>query len=200
MGKETFGGWLAKQEKRQDQVGEVARYWASFKDEYPRVRALPSIEAAMRQKGALAAGAPTNEWWSAAIAEYRGHDGPTPQVSAVQDQPVIAEAHSAGSGNIAGPYQLTGSSSEDLDRIYRHHTGQDPPPMVQAAPSEVMALINAKLDWLHTALMSPPGSEFPPWPALASAERLPEQPMDQEQLTWDRLHELADFEATEGEA
>lgn len=185
--RDTFGGWLSKQEKRQDEVGEVARYWAAIKDKYPRVRALPSIEVKMREEGALANGAPTNAWWAMAIAEYRGTGTPIPQVSAVQEQPppgMPVAPSIPPPGSVDNTPHLTGSASQDLDRM---------------APGDqwdgvdgmgLLLVINAKLDWMHEALTSEPGSAFPPWPELSLNSDEP--------LTWDRLHELADFEAEQG--
>jgi hypothetical protein len=52
--------------------------------------------------------------------------------------------------------------------------------------SVLLHLVNAKLDWLHGALTTPPGSDYPPWPELPAAG-----------WAWDHLHEMADFEATD---
>lgn len=200
--RDTFGGWLAKQEGRQDEVGHVARYWASIKDKYPRVRALPSIEVKMREEGALADGAPTNAWWAMAIAEYRGTDAPIPQVSAVPPAGPAATTSGvpgtaqtpAGQQEPLSEQNYAGDLSVPLSREQAEKQFPDEPAdrWDGADAMGLLLVINAKLDWLHDALTSEPGSPFPPWPQIELTD-FGDQP-----LSWDRLHELADFEAEQG--
>jgi hypothetical protein len=161
--RETFGGWLAKQEQRPDEVGEMARHWAGIKNEYPKVRALPSIQRELQARGDLNAGSPVAGWWAATIEAYRGKDTPAPSMGAVPDGPVLD----------AETQVMVAQAAE-----VRHGT------------HALLALVSAKLDWLHEALMTPPGTEFPPWPELADFEPVADLGFD-----WDRLHEHADFEA-----
>jgi hypothetical protein len=158
--RETFGGWLAKQEQRPDEVGELARHWAGIKNEYPKVRALPSIERELRSRGDLNQGSPVATWWAATVEAYRGKDTPAPQMGAVPDGPVLD----------AETQVMVAQAAE-----VRHDA------------HSLLELVNAKLDWLHGALMTPPGTDYPPWPELHDVMAAPG-------WEWDRLHEVADFE------
>jgi hypothetical protein len=174
--RKTFGAWLADQKQRQDLVGEMSRYWEGIKGKYQRVRAIPSIEAVLHERGDLAEGSVVTPAWLAAKDEYE--NGPRLAESPVQ---AVSEAQAEW-----GPLVQTGEGEAEISATVQHR----PFGAVQIGlPPVSMELINAKLDWLHAALMSPPGTNFPPWPGDQQAV----------EWTWDQLHEYADHEAVQGD-
>lgn len=124
----TFGAWIAGQEQRSDKIGEMARYWATLKGNQ-RIRALPSVEAKLREAGALEPGTATLEWWQATVSEYRalknqpttmsgrplsGPTGIVPEPAAGLP-PGLSQAPDgtvSGTPATAGVYSFTGSGPE----------------------------------------------------------------------------------------
>jgi hypothetical protein len=187
----TFGAWLSQQEHRGDGVGEMARYWSGLKGER-RIRALPSIENELKQRGDLAAGSPVATWWVQTLAEYRaGKNQPTtisgsPVVQAVPDLPEGPSGDSgadlAAFGAWAGQ-QTIGVSADTAGGLQVTHV---------TASLDQLGRIEAKLDWLYAwcgAVNLPLQTTLPPWP---QAQMATAEPID-----WRHLAGHADYDATQ---
>jgi hypothetical protein len=185
----TFGAWIDGQKQRQDQIGEIARYWADLKGNQ-RIRALPSVENKLREAGALEEGAPTRAWWDAAVAEYR----------ALKNQPTTMSGRplSGPVGVVPDPaagMQLTGDGPADLDAVYRQATGQEPPPY-ESPQDRILSVLESHTRFL-AAIAVRLGLSATAVAELAAAAGVQPQPMVQP-VPWAGLFGSVDWDAVEG--
>lgn len=196
----TFGAWLIGQEHRPagDSIGELARHWKAVKGD-KKIRSKPGVETALRAAGDFEPASPVLGWWADAEAAWNSlQGGPAAgdgaHLSAVPDPPqeqaqppldygqLEAQAARLAGGTGLVPYQarLTGSGTDDLVRIYEEVTGQ-----VWEDPPSQLDRMEAKLDWLHMAVLGQGIKELPAWPAYPPAPR----------IDWRERFETADFDA-----
>ncbi|HEY2638906.1 MAG TPA: hypothetical protein VGI66_03355 [Streptosporangiaceae bacterium] len=78
----TFHAWLIEQDKRQDQVGGLARLWQRY--DHPKYSGLASVVKSLQQKAQAMTGRGEDATWmpeaiDTAVREYRGEKAPDPE-------------------------------------------------------------------------------------------------------------------------
>jgi hypothetical protein len=78
----TFHAWLIEQDKRQDQVGGLARLWQRY--DHPKYSGIASVVKSLQQKAQAMTGRGEDATWmpeaiDTAVREYRGEKAPDPE-------------------------------------------------------------------------------------------------------------------------
>lgn len=69
----TFASWLKTQSNRQDETGELSRYWDGV--EHGKINSPSGVERFLRENGHCGEGSPVPGWLDVALAEYRATRG-----------------------------------------------------------------------------------------------------------------------------